>query len=185
MSSLEWTGSLAYLAVFVATVVEGEVVFIAAAVLASSGQLEPVGVLLAAALGGSAGDQAYFYVVRSLVDGRLDRLPARASRGDRIRRSFARRVSAMIFTCRFLPGLRSAIPVACALTEVSGLRFSVLSLVSSLAWAAGIVGIVSWIGPAVLARFGVGGGWTALGPALVVLAISWVLTHRARNWIGA
>ena len=64
MSLPEWPGPSPYLAVFVATVIEGEVVFVAATVLVQLGRLEPVGVFAAAALGGSVGDQLYFYALR-------------------------------------------------------------------------------------------------------------------------
>jgi membrane protein DedA with SNARE-associated domain len=56
----------------------------------------------------------------------------------------------MILACRFLPGLRIAIPAACACADVSPARFSALSLLSSLGWAAAVMAIVAWIGPASL-----------------------------------
>ena len=62
MSSPLWASGLAYLGVFVATVIEGEVVFVGATVLVHQGRLDAVGVFTAAALGGSIGDQLYFYV---------------------------------------------------------------------------------------------------------------------------
>jgi membrane protein DedA with SNARE-associated domain len=55
---------LAYFAVFLAAAVEGEVVFVAASVLVAMGHLNLVGVFVAAALGGSAGDQFFFYALR-------------------------------------------------------------------------------------------------------------------------
>jgi membrane protein DedA with SNARE-associated domain len=180
MNPLEWTGAVAYLAVFVATAVEGEVVFVGAAVLAQTGQLEPVGVLAAAALGGSAGDQAYFYAVRCQLKGRLDRFPAWASRRQQFLERLARHVTAMILACRFLPGLRIAIPAACALSDVSPLRFSVLNLVSSIAWASGIMGLVTWMGPAILAKLGVNTWWAPFLPALAILGASWRLSRGVR-----
>lgn len=181
MTFSEWTGPLAYLAVFVATVVEGELVFISAAVVAQTGQLEPVGVLAAAALGGSVGDQAYFYAIRAHLKRRLDHLPAWTSRRQRILEKVAEHVTAMILACRSLPGLRVAIPVACALTDVSALRFSVLSLLSSLAWAGGIVGVISWMGPAVLTSLGLNAWWAPILPALAIAGASWCLSRRARG----
>jgi membrane protein DedA with SNARE-associated domain len=86
----------------------------------------------------------------------------------------------MMLACRFLPGLRVAIPAACACAEVAPLRFSALSIVSSLAWAAVVMGLVSWLGPASLAGLGVLGWWTPSIPAAVVVALSvWLSRRRA------
>ena len=52
-----------------AAAIEGEVVFIAAAVLVAAGKLSQVGVVVAGALGAAAGDQFYFYLLRGRVDG--------------------------------------------------------------------------------------------------------------------
>lgn len=183
LSPVEWTGPWVYLGVFAATVIEGEVVFIAASALVGGGYLHPVGVFVAAALGGSVGDQMYFYVLRSQLKGRLDRFPAWTSRREQVLQRVAAHVSAMILACRFLPGLRIAIPAACAVSDVSGLRFSLLSLVSSLAWAGGIMGMVSWIGPAAFRHLGVNDWWASLLPAGALLALSWGLCRMTRDLV--
>src|SRR5205823_4373016 len=77
------TGPLADLAVFVATVIEGEMVFVAAAVLVHAGHLEAAGVYTAAALGGSVGDQIYYYALRGRLHALIDRFPTFADRRDR------------------------------------------------------------------------------------------------------
>src|SRR5262249_38598265 len=134
----ERSGPLAYAAVFVATVIEGEVVFVAAAVLVHLGRLSAPGVYAAAALGGSLGDQLYFYALRGRLRGWLDRFPTWSRRRDRIIGRVRQHASAMILACRFLPGLRVAIPAACAYAEVGAARFTTLSLLSSLGWAAAV-----------------------------------------------
>lgn len=78
----------------------------------------------------------------------------------------------MILACRFLPGLRIAIPAACAYAEVAPLRFTALSLLSSLGWAALVTGLVSWLGPASFAELGLRAWWTPLIPAALVIAFS-------------
>jgi membrane protein DedA with SNARE-associated domain len=169
MSLAEWAGPLAYLAVFVATVIEGEVVFVAATVLVQTGHLEALGVFVAAALGGSVGDQLYFYALRGRLRHWLDRFPTWSRRRDRIIARVREHASAMILLCRFLPGLRVAIPAACAYAEVAPTRFSLLSLLSSLAWAAAIMGFIGWLGPTSFAQLGVKAWWTPIVPALLVL----------------
>jgi membrane protein DedA with SNARE-associated domain len=175
MSLPEWSGPLAYLAVFIATIVEGEVVFVGATVLVQMGRLEPLGVYTAAALGGSIGDQLYFYALRGRLRRFLDRFPTWARRRDRIIGKVRKNASAMILACRFLPGLRVAIPAACACADVAPLRFTSLSLVSSLAWAAAVMAVITWLGPTSFAQLGVKAWWTPLIPAALVLLFSYWL----------
>ncbi len=178
MSLSGWTGPLAYLAVFIATVVEGEMVFVAATVLVHAGRLDAAGVYAAAALGGSVGDQIYYYALRGRLHALIDRFPTFATRRDRVVAKVRRHASAMILACRFLPGLRIAIPAACAYAGVPAARFSTLSLVSSLGWAAAVMGFVVWLGPTSLAQLGVKAWWTPLVPAALVVAFSYWLGKR-------
>lgn len=179
MSMGELSGPIAYAAVFVATVIEGEVVFVAATVLVHMGRLDALGVFVAAALGGSVGDQLYFYALRGRLRIWLDRFPTWARRRDRILARVRRHASTMILACRFLPGLRVAIPAACAYADVSPARFSALSLVSSLGWAAAVMAFIAWLGPTSFEQLGVKGWWTPIVPAtLVVLFTGW-LSHAA------
>ena len=181
MTWAHWSGPLAYLTVFIATVVEGEIVFVGATVLVHTGHLDGTGVYVAAALGGSVGDQIYFYALRGRVQSWLDRVPMWARRRDRIIGRVRRHASAMILACRFLPGLRVAIPAACAYAGIEPLRFSTLSLVSSLAWAAAVMGLIVWIGPTSFAQLGVRGWWTPLIPAALVLGFTWWLSRAEKR----
>jgi membrane protein DedA with SNARE-associated domain len=177
MNLAEWTGPLAYLVVFMATVIEGEVVFVAATVLVQMGHLDARGVYAAAVFGGSVGDQIYFYVLRGRLGGWLDRFPTWSRRRDRITAKVAKHADAMILAGRFLPGLRVAIPAACAYANVSPVRFSLLSLLSSMAWAAAVMGFLGWLGPTSLAQLGVRAWWTPLIPATLVLGFFWWLSR--------
>lgn len=174
-------GLLAYGGVFLATVVEGEVVFVAATVLVHQGRLDAAGVFAAAALGGSVGDQLYFYALRGRLHRWLDRFPTWTRRRDLIVDRVRGHASAMILACRFLPGLRVAIPAACACANVSPLRFTTLSLLSSLAWAAAVMSFIVWLGPASLAELGVRAWWTPVVPAVLVLVFTWWLARVERE----
>ncbi|HEV8253428.1 MAG TPA: DedA family protein [Vicinamibacteria bacterium] len=168
-------GVVPYLGVFVATVVEGEVVFVAASVLVHNGHLSAWGVYAAASLGGSIGDQAYFYALRGRLRSWIDRFPGWLRRRDRVLSRVQRHAPVMIFACRFLPGLRIAIPAACAYAGIPPLRFTAWSLAGSLAWAAVVMGFIAWLGPASLAQLGVRGWWTPIVPAALVILFSWWL----------
>jgi membrane protein DedA with SNARE-associated domain len=161
--------------VFIAAALEGEVVFVTASVLVGRGDLNPIGVLLAGALGGSAGDQFWYYALRGRLQRWLQRFPRIARHQRAVIARVGKNSTVMVLACRFLPGLRIAIPAACAYAGVRPLKFSALNLVSALAWAAAIMSIVAWGGPAALAWIGLR-GWWAIGipAALVVLFFRWL-----------
>src|SRR5437879_5260994 len=106
--------SFPYLAVFVAAILEGEVVFVGASILVSLGELNAFGVFAAAALGGSTGDQFFFYALRSGLRRWLVRFRALANAQQQLETFVGRHSTILILACRFLPGLRIAIPAACA-----------------------------------------------------------------------
>ena len=80
----------------------------------------------------------------------------------------------MVLSGRFLPGLRTAIPVACAYANVHPLKFSVLNLVSGFGWAGAIMLFVK-LGSNALSAFGLNAWWGPLIPALfVILFFRWL-----------
>jgi membrane protein DedA with SNARE-associated domain len=84
--------------------------------------------------------------------------------------------------CRFLPGLRTAIPIACAYAGVRPLRFTTLDLISAFAWAGAIMLVVVKLGPDAMNALGLKGWWGALVPAaLVLLFFRWLGRPRKRQ----
>src|SRR5258705_10127193 len=132
------TGALAYLGVFLAAAIEGEVVFVAASIAVAAGRLNAWGVLLAGALGGAARDQFFFYAFRGRLARWLDRFPRLTRRRDQLAFLVRRHAIVLAASSRLLPGLRIAIPVACACANVSPLLFSTLNLASAIVWSASI-----------------------------------------------
>ena len=85
---------LKYAGIFASAALEGEVVYVSAVVFAFLGKLNPIGVLIAGACGGSVGDQAYFYILRSArLSHWLDKFPSLVKRRDRIRDKVHRHAS--------------------------------------------------------------------------------------------
>ena len=166
-----WPAGLAYFVVFLAAMVEGEVVFIAAATLAGQGSLNALGVVAAGTLGAAAGDQIPYYLLRYHVRSWLDRLPVMRRVSDTLVRTVTRRRALLSFLIRFAPGLRIAIASACAYAEVPPLIFSTCCIAGAVVWATCIVAVVGWLGPQSLARFGVSGWWAAIIPAVVILIV--------------
>jgi membrane protein DedA with SNARE-associated domain len=173
-----------YLAVFVAAALEGEVIFVSSIVLVSQGKLSAMGVLLAAALGGSLGDQVYFYALRGRVSNWLGRVRFVAKRQEMVVAHIRRHSTRMILASRFLPGLRIAIPSACAYAGVPPIKFTLLSLCSGFAWATSLTVFVGYLGPQALARLGFGGWGRSLIPVALVLGyVLWMARSFNRGFL--
>ena len=137
------------------------------------GQLNWVAVWCAGAIGGATGDQLWFYVLRGRIHW-LDRFPRLGKYRDSVVARVHANEALMILMSRFLPGLRTAIPVACAYANVRPLKFSALNLVSAFGWAGAIMLFVK-TGTATLSAFGLSAWWGPLIPAvLVILFFRWL-----------
>jgi membrane protein DedA with SNARE-associated domain len=173
-----FTGPLAYLAVYLAAVLEGEIVFVSAAVLVAAGKLDPLLVMTFGALGAATGDQMFFYALRGRIAGWLTRSGVVAARHAAIVERVQRHQSLMILAIRFAPGLRIAITAACAYGNISPIRFTALNLVSAFLWAALLLTLVSRAGPGALQYAGISGIWSAIVPALLLLLFAWWLSRE-------
>ncbi len=174
-------GPALYFAIMVAAIVEGEVTFVTASALVGRGLLDPLGVMLAGATGAAIGDQAYFYLLRGRLRRLLDRIPPLARRREWLVSRVRRHEVPMVFAIRFAPGLRIAMAAACAYAGVPPLRFSFWNALSSLVWATAILGLIGWAGPNYLPRLGISGWWSAVIPALGILAVTLLIRRSERR----
>ena len=158
---------LVYLSIYIAAILEGEIYYIAMCIAAGAGKLNWIGVWIAGALGGSTGDNIWFYLLRGRIDW-LDRYPWLARRRDAVVDRVKAHAVLMVLISRFPPGLRVAIPVACAYAGVRPLRFTTLNLISGFAWAGAIMLVIVKVGPDALSALGVNAWWAPAIPALLV-----------------
>ena len=172
-------GVTTYVLIGLAAAVEGEVVFVAASVLVGMRQLNPIAVLVAGALGASAGDQFYFFAARGWLGRSLQHMRTGRAVRDAVLQRVRSHGAWAGFVCRFAPGVRIAIGLAAAAADVSALSFSVANLIASFIWAAAIMAFVAWGGPAWLKRLALP-EWMIWGvPALIVLGVlMWMLRRR-------
>lgn len=177
MNPADWPGGLAYVVVFLAAILEGEVVFVGASVLVAKGYLHPAGVLVAGALGGAAGDNIWFLALRGRLERWLDRVPKIAGRHDVVVARVRRNSTLMLLALRFMIGLRVVVCAACAYSEIDPLKFASLNLISAFAWAATLLALISTVGPAAMAWFGFKGWWAVAVPPILVLSFIWWLGH--------
>lgn len=181
MHLTEAQGALAYVAVLLGAMLEGEIIFVAAATLVSRGQLDPLGVALAGACGAAVGDQFYFYILRGRLHRWLNRFPTIARRGARLTRRVRRNETVTILVIRFSPGLRIALAAACAYASVPRLKFSLLNGFTCLVWATSLLALVAWFGPNVLGRLGISGWWGALIPAVIIVVLFRWIAHEEKE----
>jgi membrane protein DedA with SNARE-associated domain len=124
-----------YLAVLLAAFWEGEVVLIAAGALCGRGYLNWKWTILAAAIGGSAGDQMYFYAAHERA-ARIIRKSKRLNKWyPKISKFVLRHSAIAVLLSRFAAGLRISIPLVCASAGMPARKYSVLSLFSGFLWA--------------------------------------------------
>jgi len=124
-----------YFAVLLAAFWEGEAVLIAAGTLCGAGYLDWRLTILAAAIGGSAGDQIYFYAAHE----RAARLVQKSRRlrklYPRISELVLRHGTIAVLLSRFAAGLRITIPLVCATVAMPPRKYSTLNLLSAFCWA--------------------------------------------------
>ena len=169
-----------YLSTYLAAIIEGEIVYITMCVAAAAGKLAWQGVLIAGALGGATGDQLWFYVLRGRIHW-LDRYPRLAAHRDRVIRRVHANETGLVLVSRFLPGLRTAIPIACAYAGTNAIKFSGLNLVSAFAWAGAIMLFVKG-GSSTLDAFGLNVWWGPFIPATaVILFFRWLSRRPPRR----
>jgi len=148
--AMRWLPRYGYLAILVAAFWEGEAVLIAAGVMCGSGYLDWRWTILAAAIGGSAGDQMYFYAAHQRAARLIQKSPRLRKWYPKVSRFVLRHSTVAVLLSRFAAGLRITIPLVCASAGMPAKKYSALSLVSGLAWASFWVAISYQFG----ARFG-------------------------------
>jgi len=175
--------ALPYCGIALAAIVEGEFTYIGAAALVAEGRLNPFAVLIAGALGAAAGDQAFFYAFRGRLPLWVARYPSLQRMAAPLVGRVRRHASLMVLLIRFAPGLRIALAAACAAADVPAWTMTTLNLISAFVWAAALLVLVGWLGPAYLAQFGLGGWRGALVAGLLFLVLFKVLGSFERRAI--
>ena len=170
-----------YLGILAAAAIEGEVVYVGAVVLASLGRLHPFGVLVSGTVGGWAGDQIWYYAAKGRLRSWLDRYEKIASRRQLIQKRLHQHAAKLILSVRFLPGLRIAIPLACAYAGIPAVYFSGLSFISAFAWAGAIMLVINALGPTSLAAVGIRAWWAPIIPAVIIIVFFRWLSHADRG----
>ena len=169
-----------YLPIYIAAILEGEIYYSKVCADAIAGRLFWPAVLTCGALGGATGDQIWFYLLRGRIHW-LDRYPRLARYRDSVVARVHRNETGLVLVSRFLPGLRTAIPIACAYAGMKPAKFSTLNLISGFCWAGAIMAFVKG-GSSTLNAFGLNTWWGPFIPAVfVVLFFRWLSGRSGRH----
>jgi len=143
---LRFLSKYGYFAILVAAFWEGEAVLIAAGVLCGSGYLDWRLTIIAAAIGGSAGDQIYFYAAHDRAARLINKSKRMRKWYPKISKFVLRHGTIAVLLSRFATGLRITIPLVCATAGMSPKKYSPLNLISAFAWASFWVAVMYQVG---------------------------------------
>lgn len=124
-----------YAAVLVGAFFEGETVVLLAGFAAHLGYLELPWVVVSAVAGGTAGDQAYFYLGRIKGTELLRRHPRWGDKARRVLELIGNNENLVMVAFRFLYGLRMITPVMLALSGVRPVKFLAFDVGGTVVWA--------------------------------------------------
>lgn len=127
--------SFGYPVLFAGTMLEGETVLLTAGFLAHQGYMDVWLVGAIAAGGGFCGDQAFFWLGRLRGPVLLYLRPSWRARAQRVLDLAAKHQNWLVLACRFMYGLRIAIPVVLGTARIGPLRFALLNAIGACAWA--------------------------------------------------
>lgn len=182
MSLIEFVAAYGYLAVLLGTLLEGETVLLLAGFAAHQGYLSIHWVLLIAFIGGTLGDQLFFWAGLRWGAALLQRFPSVRARSIRVGELLRRWDAALVFGIRFMYGLRIAGPVVMGALHFDPKRFAVFNALGAAAWALVIGGAGYVLGHSLEALLGDLAQYEAalLWGALAVL-VAGALAHRVAH----
>ena len=135
-----------YFAILFAAFWEGEAVLITAGTLCGAGLLDWRLTILAAAIGGSAGDQIYFYAAHDRAARAIKKSKRLSKWYPKISKFVLGHGTVAVLLSRFAAGLRITIPLVCATAGMPAKKYSILNLVSAFAWASFWVAVTYQVG---------------------------------------
>ena len=143
-----------YIAVFLGTVIEGEVTMIVGSFLASQRILDIKYVMLTGAIGGFIGDQIFFLLGKIGKNLNILRKLERNVKFRKARVIAKKYGTYIILFSRYLIGMRAALSLSLGIFNVPFKQFTLLNMLSAIFWAltVGIFGFI--LGKAALALLG-------------------------------
>lgn len=188
MTLVQLISQYGYLAVFVGALLEGEAILVLAGFAAQQGHLSLAWVLAIAFVGGTLGDQIFFWLGKRWGGGLLRRIPGARESTLRVSRLLQRYDAWLVFGIRFMYGLRIAGPIAMGALGVAPRRFAIFNVLGAAVWAPLVGGAGYLLGHTLerllgdIERYESRILWTALGAMVAVYLLKQGLhAWRARS----
>lgn len=171
-----------YWVVFLASMIEGESVVIAASILASQGRMDIVKVVSLVFIGTLFADQGMFFVGRLWGSKLLHRYPKLAEKSARVFDFLKRYNTAFIMIFRFVYGIRILSPIIIGMSGVTIKRFVVLNFFAAILWTGLSCGAGYFLGDIVLSALHKSQNiwYYGLGLGIIVFVI-WFL-RKVSEW---
>lgn len=157
-----------YWIVCLGSLLEADATLIASTFLAHRGYLDFTLVVVICAAGTVCVSQAWFWLARKQGRDTLDRMIEKHRRYERLRRWVTSNGFTFVFFCRFLWGLRLAIPAACGATGMNPRLFFLADVAGAALWAA-VIGTAGYAISRFLVRL-----WHDIRPYEDVIVLSLV-----------
>lgn len=135
-----------YLAVFLGSTIEGELILMIAGGFAYAGVLSLGWVIFFAFLGTLIADQGCFFLGRYYGPKLMERFPTLKKKSEKVFRLLHAYENLFIMTFRFVYGIRIASPLIIGASQVNPRRFAILNFPAALIWAITIAGIGYFFG---------------------------------------
>lgn len=170
-----------YIAVFIGCLLEGETILVLAGYAAQQGLLSLPVVVALAFVGGTLGDQGFFFIGRRWGVALLRRFPSFTNAALRVNRLLLRHHAWLIVGVRFMYGLRIAGPIVIGMSEVPALRFLAFNLLGAAIWAVLVTGVGYVFGQSMqwlltdLVQYEEAGAMVIIGAAVLI-----TMVHRLR-----
>ncbi|MDG2045748.1 MAG: DedA family protein [Halioglobus sp.] len=154
MSLQELVSNYGYLAISVGTFLEGETILILGGLAAHRGFLQLPWVVVCAFLGAFSGNQLYFHIGRHKGEKLLAKRPAWQAKSAKVFAMAEKHQVWLILGFSFIYGVRTVTPFLLGVAGVSPLRFFLLSILGTLAWATVVANVGYFFGYALEAVLG-------------------------------
>ena len=141
MSLMQLLTDYGYVAVFVGSLLEGETILILAGFAAHQGYLSLPLTVGIAFVGGTLGDQIFYWLGRLAGKPLFNHLPHAAARARRVNALLVRFDAALIVGIRFMYGLRILGPIVIGTSDVQPWRFVIFNIIGAAVWAPLIAGV--------------------------------------------
>ena len=180
MTLAQLVSEYGYLAVFVGSLLEGETILLLAGFAAHQGYLSLPLTMAVAFVGGTLGDQFFFWLGRARGNQLLQRFPRAQPRVLLIKRLLERFHAPIIVLVRFMYGMRIMGPIVIGACSIKAWRFALFNIIGAAIWAPLVTGLGYLFGDAV--QLTLDHMEQARIVALVLIALALVGWFGLRRW---